>query len=86
MPFRIHLPGGIQVEVDSPEELRAAIAVLRPRPNIDATPVTAIRGTLPLEIDSFRRFQRALKGRPRLVLQQLAKAEGAVRMTSCGHC
>ena len=79
MPFRLHLPGGIQVDVDSPEELRAAIAVLRPRPNIDATPATAIRGTLPLEIESLRRFQQTLKGRPQMVLQQLAKAEGAVR-------
>ena len=74
MAFRLRLPDGLLVEVDSPHELQAAIAVLCPPPS--ANPPAA---TLPPEADAFRRFQKALKGHPHLVIQQLAKAEGTVR-------
>ena len=74
MAFRLRLPDGLVVEVDSTLELQAVIAALHPLPS--ANPPAA---TLPPEADAFRRFQRALKGHSRLVLQQLAKAEEAVR-------
>ena len=73
MAFRLRLPDGLLVEVDSPHELQAAIAVLRPSPSANPPPAT-----LSPETNAFRRFQKALKGHSHLVIQQLAKAEGAV--------
>ena len=75
MGFRLRTPDGLIVEVDSTQELQAAIAVLRPQPPI----INPTPSTLPLEADTLRRFHRTLKGGPRLVIQQLAKVDGPVQ-------
>ena len=74
MAFRIRLPDGFTVEVDSTEELQAAISVLRPSTAVNSTP-----DPLPLETDTLLRFLKTLKGGPLKLLQQLAKVDGPLR-------
>jgi hypothetical protein len=75
MAFRLRLSDGLTIEVDSLDELRAAISIFRPTP----LPQAPQPLNLPLEADLLRQFVRQLRGHPRQVVLHLGRAEGVVR-------
>ena len=77
MPFKLILPDGLVVEVDTSVELQQAVQVLRPQPAL----VSLLQEgeTIPLEASDLRRFMKGMPKKQRLMLACLANATGSVK-------
>ena len=86
MAYKLRFPDGLMLEVDSPDELRHALAIVRraersrPASTPNAASVQSSSAPPPQQADQtlLRRFLRATSGRQRMVLDRLAQSQGAL--------
>lgn len=81
MAYKLRLPDGLMLEVDSPDELRTALAIVRrsergrqapaPNPPVNQAPLVPAP---PVDVSLLRRFLRATPDRQRTVLNSLFQA------------
>ena len=81
MGYKLILPDGLVVEMDSASELQQAVQVLSLQPTL----VPLLNETIPLEASDLRRFLKGMPRKQRSMLTCLANASGSVKDEELRH-